>query len=137
MDRFYAFGGFGSILVIVGVSQVFANLRFLARSTAAKGKFVKWDIDEPGKVGSPDSKDGRRSYRPVVAFQASDGTEHRAVGAMYSQAYHAPAASDTYPVRYETTNPGNARIVTFTSFWMFPLGVLAGGVVCLVIAAST
>jgi hypothetical protein len=88
MERFYAFGGFGAILAILGIWRVVANLLFLARSTAAKGNFVKWDVEEAGKVGGPGSKDGRRSYRPIVVFKASDGSEHRAIGAMYSQAYH-------------------------------------------------
>ncbi len=81
MERFYAFGGFGVVLALVGLWRVVANLRFLARTTSADGEPVKWEITEAGKVGGPSSKDGRRSYRPIVAFQAADGSEHRVTGA--------------------------------------------------------
>ena len=137
MQRFYAFGLFGAILALVGLWRLIFNLRFIARTTLTEGKLAKWEITEPGKVGGPDSKDGRRSYRPVVAFRAADGSEHRATGSMYRQAYHAPDSGRAFAVRYVASNPEDARVVTFTDFWLFPLGLLGVGIVCLVIAANS
>lgn len=90
MERFYAFAGFGAIVALVGLWRHIFNLRFLARTTLTEGKLVSWEITEAGKIGGPGSKDGRRSYCPIVVFRAADGSEHRAMGAMYRQAYHAP-----------------------------------------------
>jgi hypothetical protein len=60
-------------------------------------------------------------------------------GATYRQAFHAPDTpkGSSFPVRYDPTNPTDARLVTFTDFWMFPLGALAVGIVSLVIAANS
>jgi hypothetical protein len=75
----------------------------------------------------------------VVAFRAADGSERRVTGTTYSQAFHKPDTPNgsPFPVRYDTSNPADARIVTFTDFWMFPLGALGVGMVCLVIAANS
>lgn len=137
MQRFYAFGLFGAILALVGLWRIIFNLRFLARTTLTEGKLAKWETTEPGKVGGPDSRNGRRSYRPIVAFRAADGSEHRATGSMYRQAYHAPNSAAAFPVRYDTSNPADARVVTFTDFWLYPLGLLGGGIMCLIIAANS
>ena len=138
MQRFYAFGIFGAIVALVGLWRVVFNLRYIGRTTLTEGKLAKWEITDAGKVGGPDSKDGRRSYRPIVAFRAADGSEHRATGSMYRQSYHAPASDGAaFAVRYVPSNPADARVVTFTDFWLFPLGLLGVGIVCLVIAANS
>jgi hypothetical protein len=139
MNLFYLAGGIGVILSIAGLWGIVANLRFLARTTAVEGQFVKWEITEAGKVGGPSSKDGRRSYRPIVAFRAADGSEHRVTGAAYRQAFHKPdvPTGSRFPVRYDASNPADAKIVTFTDFWMFPLGALAVGIVSLAFAAKS
>lgn len=139
MDLFYLAGGIGVILTVAGVWRVVANFRFLARTTAVEGKFLRWEITEAGKVGGPSSENGRRSYRPIVGFRAADGSERRVTGTTYTQAYHAPDVSKgtSYPVRYDKTNPADARLVTFVDFWLFPLGFVAIGIVSLVFAAKS
>lgn len=139
MDLFHLAGGIGIVLTLAGLWRAVANLRFLARTTAVDGKFVRWEITEAGKVGGPSSKDGRRSYRPIVAFHAADGSERRVTGAAYRQAFHAPDVprGTSFPVRYDTTNPADARLVTFTDFWLFPLGCLVVGIVSIVFAAKS
>jgi hypothetical protein len=74
MDLYHLAGGIGVILTLAGLWRAVANLRFLARTTAVEGKFVHWEITAAGKVGGPSSEDGRRSYRPIVAFRAADGS---------------------------------------------------------------
>ena len=139
MDLFHLAGGIGVILTLAGLWRVVGNLRFLARTTAVEGKLVRWDVTEAGKIGGPSSKDGRRSYRPIVAYRAADGSEHQVTGAAYRQAYHAPDTpkGSRFPVRYDTSNPADAHVVTFTDFWLFPLGTLAGGIMSLLIAAKS
>lgn len=139
MDLFHLAGGIGIVLTLVGLWRFVANVRFLARSTAVQGKFDRWEITAPGKVGGPSSENGRRSYRPIVAFRAADGSEHRVTGATYRQAYHAPDTpkGTSFPVRYDATNPADARVATFVDFWMYPLALLGAGIVSLVIAAKS
>jgi Protein of unknown function (DUF3592) len=139
MDLFHLAGGIGVILTLMGLWRGVANLRFLARTTAVEGKLVKWEITEAGKIGGPSSENGRRSYRPVVAFRAADGSEHRVTGAMYRQAFHKPDTprASRFPVRYDASNPTDAQVVGFTDFWLMPLGLLAVGILSLVIAAKS
>lgn len=139
MNLFYLAGGFGVILALVGLWRVVANHRFLARTTTADGKLVNWEITEAGKVGGPSSSNGRRSYRPIVTFRAADGSERRVIGTAYRQSFHKPETptGSRFPVRYDASNPTDARVVTFTDFWMLPLGALSIGIVCLVIAANS
>ena len=139
MDLFHLAGGFGVVATLMGLWRCIANLRFVARTTAVEGHLVKWDITEAGKVGGPTSKGGRRSYRPIVAFNAADGSEHRVTGAAYRQAFHKPGTptGSRFPVRYDVTNSSDAQVVTFTDFWMFPLGTIAVGILSLVIAANS
>ncbi len=139
MDLFHLAGGIGVILTLAGLWRGVANLRFLARTTAAEGKFVRWETTQPGKVGGPSSSNGRRSYRPVVAFQAADGSGHQVTGATYRQAFHQPDTpkGTLFPVRYDAANPTDAQVVTFTDFWLFPLGALGVGIISLVIAANS
>ena len=139
MDLHHLAGGIGIILTLTGLWRFIDNLRFLARTTAVEGKFDRWEITAPGKVGGPSSENGRRSYRPIVAFRAADGSEHRVTGATYRQAFHAPHTpkGSSFPVRYVATNPANARVVTFVDFWLYPLGLLGVGIVSLVIAANS
>ena len=139
MKLFYLAGGIGAILFLFGLWRLIANFRFLARTTAVEGKFVRWDVTAPGKVGGPSSTGGRRSYRPIVSFRAVDGSEHRVMGSTYRQAFHKPdeASGSPYPVRYDASNPSNAQLVTFADFWLFPLAALGVGIVSLVIAANS
>lgn len=60
-------------------------------------------------------------------------------GTTYIQAFHKPETptDSRFAVRYDTSNPTDARIVTFADFWMFPLGALGVGIVCLVIATNS
>ena len=90
MKLFYLAGGIGAILTLFGLWRLVANFRFLARTTAVEGKLVSWDVTDAGKVGGPSSKDGRRSYRPIVSFRAVDGSEHRVMGAAYRQGFRKP-----------------------------------------------
>jgi hypothetical protein len=139
MDLFHLAGGIGVICTLMGLWRFIANLRFLARTTAVEGHLVKWEITEAGKVGGPTSENGRRSYRPIVAFKAADGSERRVTGAAYRQAFHKPdtPTGSRFSVRYDVTNPSDAQVVTFTDFWMFPLGTIAVGIMSLVIAANS
>jgi hypothetical protein len=139
MDLYHLAGGIGIILTLAGLWRAVGNLRFLARTTAVEGKFVRWEITEAGKVGGPSSENGRRSYRPIVAFRAADGSEHRVTGAAYRQGFHAPDTpkGSPFPVRYDASNPADAQVVTFMDFWLFPLGALAAGVMSLLIAAKS
>jgi hypothetical protein len=139
MDLFHLAGGIGVILALVGLWRIVANLRFLARTTAAEGKLVSWDITAAGKVGGPSSSNGRRSYRPIVAFRTADGSEHRVMGAAYRQGFHKPdtPTGSSFPVRYDASNPSDSQVVTFADFWLFPLGALTVGIVSLVIAANS
>lgn len=138
MQLFYLAGGIGVVLVLAGLGRIVGNLRFLSRSKAAEGKFVRWEITEPGKVGGPSGTNGRRSYRPIVSFRAADGSQHQFTGSAYRLARHAPdGRSMSLPVRYDATNPADARLVSFTDFWLFPLGALVVGVVSLVFAVRS
>ena len=139
MKLFYLAGGIGAILTLFGLWRLVANFRFLARTKAVKGKLVSWDVTDAGKVGGPSSKDGRRSYRPIVSFRAVDGSEHRVMGAAYRQGFHKPdePTGSPYPVRYDASNPSDAQVVTFTDFWLFPLGSLVVGIVSLIFAANS
>jgi hypothetical protein len=139
MNLFYMAGGIGAILTLFGLWRLVANFRFLARTTAVEGHLVKWEITEAGKVGGPSSKDGRRSYRPIVAFKAADGSERQVTGAAYRQGFHKPdePSESPYPVRYDVTNPSDAQVVTFTDFWLFPLAATGVGIFGLVIAANS
>jgi len=139
MKLFYLAGGIGAILTLFGLWRLVANFRFLARTKAVKGKLVSWDVTDAGKVGGPSSKDGRRSYRPIVSFRAVDGSEHRVMGAAYRQGFHKPdePTGSPYPVRYDASNPSDAQVVTFTDFWLFPLGALVVGIVSLIFAANS
>ena len=139
MKLFYLAGGIGAILTLFGLWRLVANFRFLARTTAVGGKLVSWDVTEAGKVGGPSSKDGRRSYRPIVSFRAVDGSERRVMGAAYRQGFHKPdePKGSPYPVRYDASNPSDAQVVTFTDFWLFPLGSLIVGIVSLIFAANS
>ena len=139
MSLFYLAGGIGAILTLAGLWRFVANFRFLARTTAVEGKFVGWDVTEAGKVGGPSSSNGRRSYRPIVSFRAVDGSEHRVMGAAYRQGFHKPdePTGSPYPVRYDASNPSDAQVVTFTDFWLFPLGSLVVGIVSLIFAANS
>lgn len=138
MDLFHLAGGIGVILTLWGLWQCIANFRFLARTTSVEGHLVKWEITEAGKVGGPSSSNGRRSYRPIVAFKAADGSEHQVTGTVYFQAYRKPntPTGSRFPVRYNVTNPSDAHLATFTDFWMFPLGTIAVGIMSLVMAAN-
>jgi hypothetical protein len=137
VNLFYLAGGIGLILVLAGFGKTIANLRFLARTKAVEGRFVKWEITEPGAIGGPSGTKGRRSYRPIVAFRADDGSTHQVTGSAYRQAFHAPsvAAGTAFPVRYDASNPKDAQLVTFLDFWLFPLMALIVGIVSLVFAA--
>ena len=139
MKLFYLAGGIGAILTLFGLWRLVANFRFLARTKAVKGKLVSWDVTDAGKVGGPSSKDGRRSYRPIVSFRAVDGSERRVMGAAYRQGFHKPdePTGSPYPVRYDASNPSDAQVVTFTDFWLFPLGSLVVGIVSLIFAANS
>jgi hypothetical protein len=139
MNLFYLAGGVGVVLTLVGLWRLVANLRFLARTTAVEGKFVSWDVTAAGKVGGPSSSNGRRSYRPIVTFRAADGSEHRVMGAAYRQAFHKPDTprGSPFPVRYDASNPTDAQVVTFTDFWLFPLGALGVGIISLMFAANS
>ena len=139
MKLFYLAGGIGAILTLFGLWRLVANFRFLARTTAVEGKLVSWDVTDAGKVGGPSSKDGRRSYRPIVSFRAIDGSEHRVMGAAYRQGFRKPdePTGSPYPVRYDASNPSDAQVVTFTDFWLFPLGSLIVGIVSLIFAANS
>jgi len=137
MKRFYAFGGFGLVLVLFAIWKIVDNFRFLARSVSAQGKLVKWDITAPGTVGGPSGTGGKRSYRPVVSFRASDGSERRVTGQVFLQSRRAPGPTGaSYAVRYDASNPADARIVTFTQFWLFALLALAVGSACLAFAVQ-
>ena len=139
MKLFYLAGGIGAILTLFGLWRLVANFRFLARTKAVKGKLVSWDVTDAGKVGGPSSSDGRRSYRPIVAFRTADGSEHRVMGAAYRQGFHKPdePTGSPYPVRYDASNPSDAQVVTFTDFWLFPLGALVVGIVSLIFAVNS
>ena len=139
MDLVHLAGGIGVVLTLAGIWRSITNLRFLSRTTAVEGRFVRWEITEAGKVGGPSSTNGRRSYRPIVAFRAADGSEHLVTGSAYRQAYHSPDVpkGSPFPVRYDAASPKDAQVVTFTDFWMFPLGALVVGIVSLVIAAKS
>jgi hypothetical protein len=139
MDLFHLAGGIGVVCTLMGLWRCIANLRFLARTTAVEGHLVKWEITEAGKVGGPSSQNGRRSYRPIVSFKAADGSERRVTGAAYRQAFHKPdtPTGSRFSVRYDVTNPSDAQVVSFTDFWMFPLGTTAVGIMSLVIAANS
>ena len=139
MDLYHLAGGIGIVLTLTGLWRLVANLRFLTRTTAVEGKFDRWEITAPGKVGGPSSENGRRSYRPVIAFRAADGSMHKVTGAIYRQAFHAPDTpkGTSLPVRYDATNPADARVVTFVDFWMYPLGMLGAGIFSLVTAVNS
>jgi len=139
MKLFYLAGGIGAILTLFGLWRLVANFRFLARTTPVEGKLVSWDVTAAGKVGGPSSKDGRRSYRPIVSFRAVDGSERRVMGAAYRQGFHKPdePKGSPYPVRYDASNPSDAQVVTFTDFWLFPLGALVVGIVSLIFAVNS
>ena len=139
MNLFYLAGGIGAILTLFGLWRLVANFRFIARTTAIEGHLVKWEITEAGKVGGPSSKDGRRSYRPIVSFKAADGSEHQVTGAAYRQGFHKPDTpmGSVFSVRYDVTQPSDAQVVTFTDFWLFPLAATGVGIFALVIAANS
>jgi hypothetical protein len=139
MNLFYLAGGIGAILTLSGLWRLVANFRFLARTTAIEGHLVKWEITEAGKVGGPSSKDGRRSYRPIVGFKAADGSERQVTGAAYRQGFHKPdtPTGSRFAVRYDVTNPSDAQVVTFTDFWLFPLAAIGIGIFGLMTAANS
>ncbi|MFO1414185.1 MAG: DUF3592 domain-containing protein [Burkholderiales bacterium] len=137
MNLFYLAGSIGLILTLGALGRIVSNFRFLARSARAQGTFVRWEITEPGTVGGPSGTQGKRSYRPIIAFRAADGTEHRVTGSIYILQRHAPTSptKGDLPIRYDPANPAQARLATFTDFWLFPILFLVIGIVSLAFAA--
>ena len=118
----YVFGAFGLIVLSFGLWQLNWCIRFLLRSTRVEGRLVKWEMISPGFIGTPPKSVRGGSYRPVVAFKADDGTEHRVESGVWRRSNYRPSTpvGTVYPVRYNPRNPQEARIATVTDMWMIP-----------------
>ena len=67
----------------------------------------------------------RTEYRAVIAFNSTEGAEHRLKST--STSFFRPRIGEHCPVRYACGNPEYARVATFFSFWLIPLSILGIG----------
>jgi len=113
------------IMVLVASGSLFQTIRFLLRSTKAKGRLVSWEIVRAWDI----RRDGREapsggsrpSYLPVVSFTAADGSEHHVKGDVMRTGKPKLPPGSPMTVRYVPGHPEDARVATIVNLWFFPV----------------
>ena len=110
------FGGVGVIMLALGVFFFLRTRAFLRTAVDTTGTIVNL-------IESHDS-DGGTAYSAVVQFQTSDSKQ---VTWTESMASNPPAGQpgDEVPMKYDPTDPDDARIAKPFRLWFLP--VLLGG----------
>ena len=106
------FGLVGIGLLIGAFFAVSSTLSFRGGSTPAEGVVVEM-------VESRGSK-GDRMFKPVVKWTDAKGGTHRLTGSVASSP-PSYSTGERVTVRYQTANPENARIDSFTENWLISL----------------
>jgi len=132
---FVAFVLFGTATLVGGVYKAFELRAFLARSAAADGVVV--DVDEVAEqrtrgTGNSSHTEEVTVYYPVVRFTAADGRAVQFtsdVGADDSPDYR---VGDAVRVRYDPSNPAQAKLDSLVGLWSPAVGSIIFGLVVLV-----
>jgi hypothetical protein len=130
---FYILRAIAIIMVLVAAGSLIQTIRFLLRSTRAKGKLVRWemvrswDIRHDGRE-APAGRSQRPFYLPVVSFTAADGSEHLVKGDFLRTGKPKLPSGSPMTVRYVPGHPEDARVATIVNLWFFPVvsSVIAG-----------
>jgi hypothetical protein len=120
-------------MVLIASGSLFQTIRFLLRSTRAKGTLVSWetvrswDIRRDGRE-APSGSRSRPFYLPVVSFTAADGSEHHVKGDVLKTGKPKLPPGSPVTVRYVPGHPEEARVATIANLWFFPVvsSVIAG-----------
>ncbi len=121
---FYVLRAIAILMVLVASGSLFQTIRFLLRSTRAKGTLVSWetvrswDIRRDGREAPSGSS--RPFYLPVVSFTAADGSGHRVKGDVLRTGKPKLPPGSPMTVRYVLGHPEEARVATIVNLWFFP-----------------
>jgi hypothetical protein len=131
----YLLWAFGLIVAAFGIWRLLGCIEFLRRSIRTDGRLVAWERPRIGDAEAP-AVGTSRSYRAVVAFKASDGSEHRVRGTVWHRSQSEPdsPAGRVVAVRYDPRNPKDARVATVMDYWSFPVLCVAIGAFLLLLA---
>ena len=122
LDLIDALAAVGLITTVIGMTTLIRRLAFLRRSDKAGGKLIGWK-DEKRAAG----RSWRTFYRPIVSFEAADGSVHTVMPDWAGGTKSETAIGRPYPVRYDPHDPADAYIATAANLWAMPVVLLLIG----------
>jgi Protein of unknown function (DUF3592) len=115
--------GCGLVAVAIGLFIFFRTRAFLESAVSAEGT-VKGHEERH-------SSDSGTTYVPVVEFTAADGRARRFTGSVASDP-PAHEVGERVQVKYDPSNPEEARIGGGINLWLVPGVLIAAGIAVLV-----
>jgi hypothetical protein len=127
-------GAVGLVVIIFGIWQLVQRVGFLRRSVKTDGRLVAWERPGLGDLGTAKGPGG--SWRAVVSYSAGDGSRHRIRGSTPFRSWNRTDVrkKEVVPVRYDPSNPKDARIATVQECWLAPVLSVVAGVFLLLLA---
>ncbi len=108
---------------------------FVKRATPAQGKIDRLEQHEYTRRSGGITRK-RVAYHPVFTFQDAKGASHTVVSSSGSGRPQYEAGAQV-PVLYDPAEPQNARIDSFSEFWLFPIAFGGIGGACFLVAIFT
>ena len=110
----------GAGMIGFGFRLIYRQIAFILRSQKTSGKLNGW-------IEVPNLHSTEVYYYAEVAFQASDGTEHRVKSNAGSSPKPKTPIGRVIPVRYDPSNPNVAQFDTLFQLWSAPVAFLLLG----------
>jgi hypothetical protein len=122
------FGAVGLLFAVIGFTFIYNNYIFVSTASNTKGTVVSIERHTGSK--------GSVSYYPVIKFYPDNGDEVIFTSEIGSN----PAPykiNQTVDVKYEPSNPSNAKVDSFTELWVLPGIFSTIGTIFFIIAIAT
>lgn len=113
----------------VGLHMIYTRIKFLVRTRRTYGRVTGWE-ERPGFIAG-ESVDSISYYFPEVAFEAPDGVERRVTSGAGWESTERQSIGDRVAVRYDPSNPDDARVESIIELWSPPAAFLLIAMACL------
>jgi len=103
----------GAVMLGLGVSLLYGQAGMFLNTRKTHGKLVGWSENN----ASPNPNYAKIYYYADVVFEDNEGVEHHVRSATGSRPKPKTPIGHRMPVRYDPSNPENARLDTIFDFW--------------------
>jgi hypothetical protein len=109
----------GALFFVIGAVVAVRTASFVARSQPATGTVVDWELRDDMQ----DRQKGRQMWYPVLEFADARGERHTFRGGLSQTNW---ARGEKVPIRYDPSNPADARMAGGLT-WLLPVIFMLGG----------